>query len=97
MIRSKFNELRAKRAKKLGIGRLPSIDVANATGLSLQTMTRLSRNKFTAITTNTLDALCAYFECQPSDLLEYVPDPPAIGEEPTTSNPNAPNPKPDQK
>ncbi len=41
--------------------------------LSEGTMTKL-RNADTSITLNNLGTLCKLLNCQPSDLIEYVPD-----------------------
>ncbi|KAF5034207.1 Cro/C1-type HTH DNA-binding domain protein [anaerobic digester metagenome] len=38
------------------------------------TLTRLKREEG-GIDSNTLNRLCKYFDCQPGDLMEYVPDP----------------------
>ncbi len=41
---------------------------------SESTMSKFRRND-TSITLNNLDTLCKLLNCQPSDLIEYVPDP----------------------
>ena len=41
-------------------------------GISHSTLTRLKKNQ--AITTETLNKLCSYFNCTISDLFEYTPD-----------------------
>ena len=38
------------------------------------TLTRLKRSEG-GIDNNTLNRLCKYFNCQPGDLMEYIPDP----------------------
>ncbi len=43
--------------------------------LSEATLTRL-RNHTGGLSHATIDKLCATFQCQPNDLMEYVPDKP---------------------
>lgn len=43
--------------------------------LSQSTLTKLNKQD-TNITLNNLDTLCRLLECQPADLIEYVPDNP---------------------
>ncbi len=38
------------------------------------TLTRLKKG-VGGIDNNTLNRLCKYFDCQPGDLMEYIPDP----------------------
>jgi len=49
--------------------------VAQATGMSTTTITKVANGTFANIGKSTLDRLCAYFDCAVGDLLEYVPDP----------------------
>lgn len=42
--------------------------------ISLANLSILKNNKCRAIRFSTLNALCRALGCQPSDLLEYVPD-----------------------
>ena len=44
--------------------------------LTLANLAILKNNKAKAIRFTTLDALCRALDCQPGDLLEYVPDEP---------------------
>ncbi len=44
--------------------------------LTLANLSILKNNKAKAIRFTTLDALCRALDCQPGDLLEYVPDEP---------------------
>lgn len=41
--------------------------------LSQGTLTKLNQND-TSITLNNFETLCKLLECQPADLIEYVPD-----------------------
>ena len=45
-----------------------------ATGIHKNTLTRLTNDRADRVAITTIDRLCAYFECQPGDLLIYVPD-----------------------
>lgn len=42
--------------------------------ITLANLSILKNNKCRAIRFTTLDAICRALDCQPSDLLEYVPD-----------------------
>lgn len=42
--------------------------------VSLANLSILKNNKCKAVRFSTLSALCKALECQPSDLLEYIPD-----------------------
>ncbi|EOA3905990.1 helix-turn-helix domain-containing protein [Bacillus cytotoxicus] len=44
----------------------------NALGFSSSTMAKLNKNEYVSL--SVIDKLCAYFNCQPSDLIEYIPD-----------------------
>ncbi|MFB5580456.1 helix-turn-helix domain-containing protein [Bacillus albus] len=41
-------------------------------GFSSSTMAKLNKNEYVSL--SVIDKLCAYFSCQPSDLIEYIPD-----------------------
>lgn len=56
----------AKRKRRLG-------DVADAIGISIQNLSVLKTGKARAIRFSTLSAICRELECQPGDILEYVP------------------------
>jgi putative transcriptional regulator len=49
-------------------------DLSEATGISPQNLGKIIRGDVRALRFETLDALCKVLECQPGDLLEYVPD-----------------------
>lgn len=42
--------------------------------VSLANLSILKNNKCKAVRFSTLNALCKALDCQPSDLLEYIPD-----------------------
>jgi putative transcriptional regulator len=49
-------------------------DLAERVGMTLANLSILKTNKAKAIRFSTLDALCRALDCQPSDLLEFVPE-----------------------
>jgi putative transcriptional regulator len=69
MIRVRLDYLLLDHRKKLK-------DVADATGIALNNLSILKTNKARAVRFSTLDALCKALNCQPGDVLQYVPDQP---------------------
>ena len=59
----------AKRKMSLG-------ELSDRVGITLANLSILKNNKAKAIRFSTLDAICRALECQPSDILEYLPDEP---------------------
>lgn len=51
-------------------------EVAEQTGISRASLTRIANNPGYNSNLEAIDALCAYFDCQPCDLLEYIPGSP---------------------
>ncbi len=49
-------------------------DLAEAAGLALNNVSILKTNKARAIRFSTLEKLCSILDCQPGDLLGFVPD-----------------------
>ncbi|NIM95962.1 MAG: helix-turn-helix domain-containing protein [Anaerolineales bacterium] len=49
-------------------------ELAEAIDITLPNLSILKTNKARAIRFSTLDAICRELDCQPGDLLEYVPD-----------------------
>ena len=47
-------------------------DLLKVAGLSPPTLAKLSKNK--PIDSRTLEKICAALECQPGDVIEYIPD-----------------------
>lgn len=45
-------------------------DLRNMVGISTVTVAKISKNEY--ISLDTLDKLCAYFDAQPGEILEYV-------------------------
>ena len=62
----------AKRKRRLG-------DLADAIGISIQNLSVLKTGKARAIRFSTLSAICKELDCQPGDILEYVPGDAADG------------------
>jgi putative transcriptional regulator len=52
--------------------RITLIEVAEITGISRPTLTRIANNAGYNTNTDTIDALCDYFECEPGDLLKRI-------------------------
>ena len=49
-------------------------DLAEEIGLSVVNLSILKQSKGKAIRFTTLEAICKALDCQPGDILEYVPD-----------------------
>jgi putative transcriptional regulator len=54
--------------------RMSLTELADKIGITLANLSILKTNKARAIRFTTLDALCRALECQPGELLEYVPE-----------------------
>ena len=50
-------------------------ELAEKVDLTLSNLSILKTGKAKAVRFNTLEALCHALDCQPGDLLEYVPEP----------------------
>ncbi len=66
-IRVNLDLMLVKRGMKLS-------ELAEAIDIALPNLSILKTNKARAIRFSTLDSICRELECQPGDLLEYVPD-----------------------
>ncbi len=51
-------------------------ELADAIGITIQNLSILKTGKAKAIRFSTLDAICRVLDCQPGDILEYVPGAP---------------------
>ncbi|EGC75522.1 hypothetical protein HMPREF0490_00721 [Lachnospiraceae bacterium 6_1_37FAA] len=51
---------------------MKKIDLQNAIGCSPVTMASISKNRPVNLTT--IDSICKVLNCQPGDILEYIPD-----------------------
>ena len=49
-------------------------ELAEQVGITPANLSILKNNKAKAVRFSTLDALCRALDCQPADLLEYVPE-----------------------
>jgi putative transcriptional regulator len=48
--------------------------LARAIGITEANLSLLKSGKVKGVRFETLDAICRYLDCQPGDILEYVPD-----------------------
>ena len=55
--------------------KMPSKELARRIGLSENNLSRIKTGNIKAIRWSALEAICRELNCQPGDLLEYVPDP----------------------
>ena len=54
--------------------KMRSKELAERVGLSEVNLSRIKTGKISAVRFSTLDALCRELDCQPGDILEYMPD-----------------------
>ena len=73
MIQIRLRELMAAKGRRER-RKITYDDILEQTGISKNTLTRLANDRADRIALNTIDQLCAYFDCQPGDLLIYVTD-----------------------
>ena len=66
-IRVNLDFMLVKRGMKLS-------ELAEAIDIALPNLSILKTNKAKAIRFSTLDKICRQLDCQPGDLLEYIPD-----------------------
>lgn len=66
-IRINLDVMMAKRKKGL-------TELASDVDITLANLSILKNNKAKAVRLQTLDAICKSLDCQPGDILEYVPD-----------------------
>ena len=60
----------------LAMRKTTSKELAEAVGITQQNLSVLKTGRAKAIRFTTLEAICNYLDCQPGDILEYVPDDP---------------------
>ncbi|MBT1449278.1 helix-turn-helix domain-containing protein [Glaciecola sp. XM2] len=71
MLKFKFKQLLAE--KEFNDGQVVTItDVAKATGINRMTLSKIANKRGYSTVTDNIDKLCAYFECEVGDLVEYV-------------------------
>ena len=66
MIIINLDVMMAKRKMSLG-------ELSDKVGITLANLSILKNNRAKAVRFSTLDAICRALDCQPSDILEYVP------------------------
>lgn len=71
MIRFRLAELMERRRFETG-RRLTIGEVAEATGLNRMTLSKILNHRGYSTGTDTVDRLCAYFDCRVEDVMEYV-------------------------
>lgn len=49
-------------------------ELSDKVGVTLANLSVLKNNKAKAVRFSTLDAICKALNCQPGDILEYIPD-----------------------
>ena len=82
MVRSRLKVLIAERNLQLLREGKPVLTVrriAEESGLPQSVVTGLTAGRAGRVDFKTLDKLCRYFNVQPGELLEYVPDDPEAG------------------
>ena len=57
----------------LALRKIRSKDLAEAVGITEANLSLLKSGKVKGVRFSTLEAICQQLECQPGDLLEYVP------------------------
>ncbi|AWY01104.1 transcriptional regulator [Marinomonas primoryensis] len=71
MLRFKLKELLAEKSFQEG-RRVTMIEVAEKTGINRITLSKIANQKGYSTVTDNLDKLCIYFECDISDLVEFI-------------------------
>lgn len=64
--------------------RITLSEVSEKTGISRATLTRIANVPGNVTNTDTINALCKYFECEPGELLSYVEETETEAEEKET-------------
>ncbi len=54
--------------------KMKSNELARAVGITQQNLSILKTGRAKAVRLSTLDAICRCLDCQPGDILEYVPE-----------------------
>ena len=61
-------------SKLMGENRYTIVEVAKKTGMSASTISNIYNEKIKRLDFDTLEKLCKLFNCQVSDLIEYIPE-----------------------
>lgn len=56
-------------------------ELSEAIGITLPNLSILKNQKAKAVRLSTLNDICAFLDCQPGDILAYVPDEEAVDDE----------------
>jgi putative transcriptional regulator len=67
MIRVNLDVMMAKRKMSL-------IELAEKVGITMANLSVLKTEKARAVRFSTLESICKVLDCQPGDILEYLPD-----------------------
>lgn len=73
MIRYHIQQLLAEKQFREG-RKVTLLELADATGISRVTLSKLVNQRGYGTLTDHLDRLCAYFGCRLDELAEYIPD-----------------------
>ncbi len=73
MLRFRLRELIADKAYREGRV-VTLVEIAQASGVSRLTLSRIANHKGYNPTAEVLDRLCAYFHCRIEQLVEYIPE-----------------------
>ncbi|RDL45513.1 transcriptional regulator [Marinomonas piezotolerans] len=73
MLRFKLKEMLAEKSFQEG-RRITMVEVAEKTGISRITLSKMANQKGYSTVTDNLDKLCAYFGCSLSEIAEYLPE-----------------------
>lgn len=71
MIRFKLKQLIADKEFREG-RRITIAEVAKETGIHRMTLSKIANHRSYSTVTDNVDALCAYFDCDVGELMEYV-------------------------
>ena len=73
MIRFRLKEVISDEEFRSG-RRITQEEIAAATGIHRTTLSKIQGHRGYNTTTDNIDKLCKFFECQVEDLMQYVPD-----------------------
>lgn len=68
-LKQRISDWEFRKGHRLTIG-----DLAEKSGVTRPTLSRILNQRGYNTTTDNVDKLCAFFNCRVEDLLEYVPD-----------------------
>lgn len=68
-LRERITDLEFKQRR-----RIPLQEIADATGLSRMTLSKLINQHGAVVRTDIIDTLCSYFQCDVGDLMQHVTD-----------------------